>query len=431
MKGPSRWTIRARLTALTASLVLLTGTVLVLGGWWWLTSRLPEAALRVSDGAAYVTLSEGAPIQVSGSDGVVGKVPDELLGSGDLVAPSDGRPTTSIDLAAAAVQVASDNLAAEVARRAGLQSVVLLGVLTVVAVGIGWLAARRALAPVHAMTDAARHLGDGSLSSRLPADGPRDEVRELGETFNGMLDRIEASVRREQRLLANVSHELRTPLANQRIVLELALEGDGRDGDDPLLTAARSALEQNVRAHRLIEQMLLLARIEQSEAGARDDEALALRPLVERLAAEPALALLGPTGVGVSVVPGEAWPEVRGEPVLVERLVGNVLENAVRHNLPGGDVTVAVREVDGCAEVEVSNTGTELDPDEIAEWSAPFRRGAPSGAAERVRSQDGAGLGLSVVDAVARRYGIAVSSVPRAGGGLVVRMRWPAQPDRG
>lgn len=420
-----RWTIRARLTALTASLVLIAGTLLVLGGWWWLASSLPDAALQVSDGAVFVTLSEGEPIPVTGSDGVVGKVPDQLLVPSDPTPVSEVRPAATVDLAAAAVRIASENLAAEVARRAGLLALVLLGLLTVAAVAIGWFAAKRALAPVHAMTDAARRLEGSSLSARLPVGGPRDEVRELGETFNEMLDRVEGSVRREQRLLADVSHELRTPLANQRIVLELALEGAAPDDDGAVVAAARTAVEQNVRAHRLIEQMLLLARIEQGESGPRDDEEVGLLPLVERLSAAPALAALGPPGVSVAI-DSAGSPIVRGEPVLVERMVGNLVENAVRHNVAGGEVRIEVAEHDGRAEVLVSNTGPTVDPDGIDALFAPFRRGAPSAGSERVRSQDGVGLGLSVVAAIARRYGVELHASARTGGGLDVRLRWPA-----
>jgi signal transduction histidine kinase len=416
-----RLTIRSRLTLLTAGLVFIAGSVLVVGGYRWLTSRLPEAAVvPVTEGRIAVGVDQRTPVVLPGG---------QVLGRTTIAPsqPTDDGATAEpvVNLVSDAVRSASEQLAQEVARRAAVQSVALVVLLTAMALGIGWLAARRALAPVHSMTESARRLGGPSLSDRLPIEGPQDELRELGETFNAMLDRVEAAVRREQRLIANVSHELRTPLANQRAVLELALEPSSTNDAEALAASARTALEQNVRANRLIEQLLLLARVEQSDFDDRDTEEIDLLETMRRLVAQPALDQLRTDGVEVALDPRSTSTPVRGDTVLIERMLGNTLENAVRHNMVGGEVHVRVGNHNGHPEVQVVNTGPILPPDEIPGLLQPFRRGSTGPRTDRVRSQDGAGLGLSVVAAIARRYRISLQLEPRDEGGLSVTFRWP------
>lgn len=419
MKGPGLWTIRARLTLLTAGLVLAAGGVLVVGGYWWLTVSLPEAAVQVVDGRMRVDLGEGEAVEVPGGQSVIGRTTAVIVES--VVDSSISSNEPLVDIVAGAVSTTSDQITREVARRAALQSAVLLALLTAMAVAIGWFAARRALAPVHEMTESARRLWGSSLSERLVVEGPQDEVRELGETFNDLLGRVEESMRREQRLMANVSHELRTPLANQRAVLELALE---EPADDSLHAAAATALEQNIRADQLIEQLLLLARVEQSPRADRDTEQVDLAEVVRSVATAPALAALAAPDTEMTVDAPRAV-SVSGDSILIERLVGNLLENAVRHNTEAGWVRVDVMGDDGPARIVVANSGPHIAETELESLRQPFRRGAEGVTVERMRSGEGSGLGLSVVDAIARRYQIGVDLRPRQEGGLTVTLIWP------
>lgn len=367
-------TIRSRLTLLTAGLVFIAGSLLVAGGYLWLTARLPEAAVvPVTEGRIAVGVDQRTPVVLPGGQ-VLGRTTIEPSPPTDDAAPAE----PVVNLVSDAVRSASEQLAQEVARRAAVQSVALVALLTAMALGIGWLAARRALAPVHAMTESAGRLGAASLSDRLLIEGPQDEVRELGETFNAMLDRVEAAVRREQRLIANVSHELRTPLANQRAVLELALEPSSTDDAEALAASARTALEQNVRANRLIEQLLLLARVEQADFDDRDTEDIDLLETARRLVAQPALDQLRMDGVEVALDPRSTSASVRGDTVLIERMLGNTLENAVRHNMVAGKVHILVGVTTVTQKSRWSTPGPSCRPRRSPDCSSPSAEDPPN-----------------------------------------------------
>lgn len=384
-RGTSLWTIRARLTAIIAVLVLAVGGTMLLANYWWLTGSLPDARVQQVDGRIAVDVDGALPVELP--TGVAVLAP--TVGSGVS-------PTSSVDadLLAGAVAATSLGLTQNVTEQVGRQSLVLLLLLTVAAVAVGWVTARRALRPVHDMTTAARRVGAASLSERLPVDGPRDEISDLGETFNALLDRVEQAVGRERRLVANLAHELRTPLANQRIVLEVGLEdvdaAVGTGAPAGLLDASRTALQQNLRAQRLIEQLLLLARIEQSDEEALHEEMVDLGSTVAAIVAEPALRALGSPGVRIELEqPPAGTTPVRCEPVLLDRLIGNVVENAVRHNVPGGAVwiTVSVPVPGAGPRVLVENTGPVIPADALPSLFEPLRRGPAATSRERSRSE--------------------------------------------
>ncbi|MGY3340716.1 signal transduction histidine kinase [Streptomyces filamentosus] len=281
----------------------------------------------------------------------------------------------------------------------------------------GWVLAGRMLAPLTRITAAARGAGDGSLSHRIRLEGRRDEFRELADAFDGMLDRLESHVDEERRFAANASHELRTPLAISQTLLDLAREDPARDRED-LLARLRTA---NTRAIDLTEALLLLSR---SDRGTFAREAVDLS-LVAEEAAETLLPLAERRGIALDVTGGAAW--TGGSAELLLRMVTNLVQNAVVHNLPaGGTVTVRTAAEGDTSVVRVENTGPPLPPELVPTLTEPFRRGT-----DRVRTDEhaGAGLGLAIVHSVVRAHDGTLDLAPRPAGGLLATVRLPASPD--
>ncbi|MFE7550022.1 sensor histidine kinase [Streptomyces gardneri] len=281
------------------------------------------------------------------------------------------------------------------------------------AVFVGWWTAGRVLRPVHEMTARARGLaehaphGGGApdgVWGRIAVSGPDDELKELGDTFDALLGRLEAAFDSQRRFIANASHELRTPLATQRVAIQVGLDDDC-DVRDVLLDANR-------RSERLIDGLLLLAR---SERGLSEREDVPLGEVVEEACGEADEAQ-----VDVDAVVVGGGGVVRGSRVLLAQLVRNLVANAVAYNVPGGTVDVRV---DGGV-LTVTNTGPVVPAQDVDGLFEPFRRGEG-----RDRTGPGAGLGLSLVRSIAAAHGGTVRAVARdaaEGGGLVVTVTLPA-----
>jgi signal transduction histidine kinase len=282
----------------------------------------------------------------------------------------------------------------------------------------GYVLAGRALRPLHRVTTTARRLSGETLDQRISYTGPEDEVAELADTFDAMLDRIAAAFDTQKRFVANASHELRTPLAVMRTEVEVTL-GD-KDADVAefrrMGTVVRDA---SIRANALVEALLLLARTE-AQAGRR-----LARKLPADLAAGAAAALsaVGPEirRTSIEVQQDLAPAPVVGDSSLLERLAGNLIENAVRYNHLHGRLWVRTGSDATHSWLVVGNTGFEVDPADVPALFEPFRRGGR----ERTGAR-GSGLGLSIVRAVCDAHGGTVSAVARAGGGLEVVARLPA-----
>ena len=282
------------------------------------------------------------------------------------------------------------------------------------AVALGWLLAGRALGPLHAIAATARGVGRDSLDRRVRLEGPADELKGLGDTIDGMLARLDGAFASQQRFVANASHELRTPLAVIRAEVDVALADPDATVQELRATAERVRAATD-RCERLIESLLTLSR---SEADA------AARPDIVDLAAAADLGLEGIRGelrdAGLAVRRDLTAAAVRGDRRLIERLVANLVENAVRHNVPGGWLAVEAGVTDGVAHLRVENTGPIVAPERSDALLEPFQRGS------RGAPGSGAGLGLSIVRSVAEAHGGRIAVNARSGGGLVVGVQLEA-----
>ncbi|MDG4834040.1 HAMP domain-containing sensor histidine kinase [Solwaraspora sp. WMMD1047] len=325
------------------------------------------------------------------------------------------------------------------------QGGVALVVVSLIAVAFGWLIAGRSLQPLHQITATARRIAGAEtagrgLHERIALRGPRDEVRELADTFDLMLERLDRSFDGQRRFVANASHELRTPLALNRTLVELAVSRpDAAPGTRQL---GETLLAVNARHERLIEGLLTLADSESglvdrtpvnlAEVAAHVADQAAARladqsapPVADQAAppvADQAAAQAGDQTVAGLAIRRELAPaRTVGDPVLLERLTQNLVENAVRHNVAAdGWVSVSTGTVDGWALLSVSNSGPVVPPYEVEAIFQPFRRLRQ----EQVEGR-GFGLGLSIVRAVAHAHGGRAVAVPRDGGGLTVTVSLP------
>ncbi|MFI6816261.1 sensor histidine kinase [Nonomuraea sp. NPDC050328] len=308
---------------------------------------------------------------------------------------------------------AIDAARAELVRR----SVMVLIGMGLIAMILGYVVADRALKPVAKMTATARKLSESNLAhQRIDLKGPDDELKELADTFDEMLTRLNLAFDSQRRFVANASHELRTPLTINRTVLEIALTDPEASQD--LKALGRTLLEVNARNEKLIEGLLLLARSER--------ELAVRKPVDVKDVAATAVEQVLPFAEehGVTITTDLARAGTVGDPVLLERSVSNLLENAVKYNLPeSGKVWIQVGMSDGGAVVQVANTGQHVPAYEVNSLFEPFRRLH----ADRVDSAKGAGLGLSIVRAVVQAHGGSVTAAPREGGGLVVTVRLPGR----
>ena len=282
------------------------------------------------------------------------------------------------------------------------------------AFGLGWLLAGRALAPVRAIAATARRITHERLDARvrLP-DGPDDEVAELAGAFDAMLDRVEASVAAQQRFVANASHELRTPLTVIRTDAEVLLDDPGATREE-LLDAARAAVATTERTERLLDSLLVLAA---STQGTRRDETIDLAAVTRR---SVAAAQHDAQAAGLTIeVDAPAPLAVRGDEALLDRLVGNLVDNAVRYGAPGTRARVTLSRADGEAHLRVRSPGEPIANELMSRLAEPFERGSR-------RRARGSGLGLSIVRAVAEAHGGRLALSAPAAGGLVADVALPS-----
>jgi signal transduction histidine kinase len=296
-----------------------------------------------------------------------------------------------------------------------IQSGIALAIMAVVAIALGWVVAGRILRPLRSMTATTRQISEENLHERLALPGPLDELKDLGDTIDGLLERLEASFDAQRRFVANAAHELRTPLTMMRTSLDVAV---GKPGPVPpevniLASKLREGLDQ---ADRLVESFLVLARAQQGTLT--NLASVPLPQLVSAALAARSDAVIS-SGIEVRWIMGDA--EVIGSETLLARMVENLIDNAIRYNTPGGFIGVAT-EVDGAAaRLVVESDGTLLDERKVQELGQPFRRLG----ADRTASDRGIGLGLSIVAAIAAAHGGSLGLHARPEGGLQVVITLP------
>jgi len=302
-----------------------------------------------------------------------------------------------------------------------IEGVIAFTLIAVLGVAAGYLLTGRALRPIHQVTEAAQRLSEQTLDQRIGYRGPRDEVAELAATFDAMLDRLAQSFETQKRFVANASHELRTPLAVMRTEIEVTLADPDADPAE-LRRMATVVREASTRANGLVDALLVLAR----------SEAQASRGLARREPTDLATGVAGALSAMQHeidrvqiLVESDLQPvDVAGDPDLLGRLAGNLIENAVRYNHLHGRLWVNTSTEDGHAVLVVGNTGFEVAQRDVPGLFEPFRRGGR----ERTGAR-GSGLGLSIVRAVCDAHGgtVSVEAHPHPDGGLTVTCRLPLE----
>ena len=288
-----------------------------------------------------------------------------------------------------------------------------LGVTTILAGGLGWAVGGRILRPLRRITEAARQASQENLHTRLRLAGPRDELKELADTFDAMLGRLDAAFASQRRFVANASHELRTPLTVMRTLIDVTMAKPVRSTEqlEALVAKVRLAVDQS---EDLIEALLTLAR---SDRGVGPTEVVDLPTAVD-----DAIDLVGPRAAAerITIDASLSAAQTVGDRVLLERLVNNLLDNAARYNVAGGWIRVATGSQPGGVCLTVANSGQEVPGDRVPELFEPFRR-----LHDRVGTGPGNGLGLSIVQSVVTAHGGELTARPLPGGGLEVRVGLP------
>jgi signal transduction histidine kinase len=396
---PHRMTLRVRLTLIYSGLFLVAGVVLLATTYALFNQQLARAPWNV-------LVKDGPGLSASPS--------------------AAGVDTPAIDENIRLLQEQRHQLHEAATTSLLTQGGIALGLVAGAAAGFGWLVAGRVLAPLHQVTATARRIATApaagrGLHERIALRGPDDEVKELADTFDTMLERLDRSFDGQRRFIANASHELRTPLTVGRALVELAMNRTSASPDTRQL--GESLLQINARHEQLITGLLLLAT---SENELTDRRPVDLADVAAHVVAQTT-AQAGKAGLTMHEKLDET--ATIGDALLLERLVYNLVENGIRYNIgEGGWVRVVTRiDAGGQVEVQVSNTGPAVPPYEVPALFEPFHRLAT----DRVVTAKGAGLGLSIVRSVAATHGGRATAQAREGGGLVVTVTLPAQPDGG
>jgi signal transduction histidine kinase len=378
---------RSRLTLLYASLFALGGAALVLITYLLVAHTLHNKTKTRISPEVQQALEQCLRAAQTGRAGVMQKCA-AVYASGVQAGASAQRSTTLTHLLT--------------------YSLLSLAGATLLAAAAGWIVAGRILRPVHRLTAAARAASEQNLSQRIALQGPRDELRELADTFDTMLERLDRAFTSQRQFIANASHELRTPLTVMRTAMDVVL-AKPEPTHDELVSMAAEIRQAVDHSERLIEVLLVLAR---------NDQARALTdPLDLAAVAEDALEGRTASGITTTATLGEAL--VTGDHVLLERLIANLLDNAERYNVAGGTVAVSTTARDATSVLRVVNTGTVVPADMVERLFLPFTR-----LDDRTR-HDGFGLGLALVSSIAAVHGGTVHATAVPAGGLDIAVRLP------
>jgi signal transduction histidine kinase len=383
----SHLSARSRLTLVYASLFILGGAALVLITYLLVASTLHPTTTPRIPARIQQALAQCLQAARTGRAGVTQKCA-AVYANGVQAGAAAQRSTTLTHLLT--------------------YSLLTLAGVTLLAAAAGWIVAGRILRPVHRLTAAARAASEQDLSQRIALQGPRDELRELADTFDTMLERLDRVFASQRQFIANASHELRTPLTVMRTAMDVVLAKPEPTRDE-LISMAADVRQAVDHAERLIEALLVLAR---------NDQARALTDPLD-LAAVAEDALEGRTANGITTIAALGEAPVTGDRVLLERLVNNLLDNAERYNIAGGTVAISTTTDNGLSLVQVVNTGTLVPAGMVERLFLPFTR-----LDDRTR-HDGFGLGLTLVSSIAAVHGGTVRATAVPAGGLDITVRFP------
>jgi signal transduction histidine kinase len=379
--GPRR--VRARLTLLFGALFTISGAAL-LGITYLLVAR-------ATDRVAFVRIGDSGPPR-----------------SMDL-----GQAAPSLDANAQAWRNLAWQQHQEDLHHLLIQSGVALAIMLVISIGLGWLVAGRILRPLRAMTITVQQISEHNLHERLAVGGPRDELKDLADTIDGLLSRLDSALGTHKRFVANAAHELRTPLTVEHALLEETLID--RDANlQSFRDTFQRLLALNQQRARLLESLLTLTG---SEQGLGRRELVDLSALTRTLL-HATRAQADGKELRLKTVPRPA--ALSGDPALVERLVANLIDNAIEHNVPRGHVNVTTGTRAGQAVLTVTNTGRQIPPDEVDRLFEPFQR-----LDRTAHRRNHHGLGLSIVRAIAAAHDAHLTAQARPGGGLTIEVSFP------
>ncbi len=393
-------TIRLRLTLVYGGLFLCSAAAL-LAITYVLLHHQYTGNFFISSGRQAVVQFQGSGAITKGAGGVITK---------ESVFPVPVGPNAvagSRKIALAAAQGQSD----AALHQLFVASAIAFAVMAALSIWAGWVIAGRALRPLRTITDTAREISASNLHRRLDLEGPDDELKQLGTTVDGLLGRLETSFEAQRQFVANASHELRTPLTLERTLLELALS-DPNASIESYRHTCEQLLAVGEQQERLIEALLTLSR---SQRGLDNHQPV-------DLAAITATAATAADHGGLALETTIRPAHTTGNPRLVERLVANLLNNAVQHNVDGGHIELATDTRDGRAVLTIANTGPKIPAGELDRIFQPFQRLGTT----RTTGTNGLGLGLSIVQAIADAHDATVSTTAPDDGGLHVQISFPA-----
>jgi signal transduction histidine kinase len=404
MTGP-RLTIRSRITLLCTGLFVICGAVLVVITYTLVATLLPvvTSASISPEQRAYLA---GCGHDLQRSDVDVERRTRCLKAVKAVTDPAfDADVDPAFD---AGVDLGAQRQRDETLTHLLAYSLATLAVVAVLAALGGWMIARRVLRPVHMLTMAAQAASEHNLSARVSLDGPRDELRELADTFDRMLGRLHTAFDSQRRFIANASHELRSPMTDMRTTVDVVLSKPAPTPDE-LIGMGRDIRTAVDQADALINALLTLTR---NEYGLTVREPVSLAAVAEEVLDA---VDLGDLHQYTSLQPAATT----GDPLLLERLIINLVDNALRYNIPGGTIELTTSTVDGRAVLTVANTGPVIALDAVDGLLEPFQR------LHDRSNNDGFGLGLAIVASISAVHGGTVTAQPLPGGGLNVTVILP------
>ena len=405
-RGKRSLTIRLKLTLWYGFVFILGGVILIAANYYMVRNSLNIAPEKAR---AAVVQKYGLNPGALEFGHFPGANPGQPM---DRYVTVDGIPLPRL------IDEAQSHLRAEALRQLWIRSLIALAIMVVFVFGLSWLVAGRMLRPLHAITSTARRLSGSTLHERINLHGPRDELKELADTFDSMLGRLDTAFTAQREFVANASHELRTPLTIIRTEVDVALS-DPEVSPEELQEMGAAITEAVGRSEGLIDGLLVLA-----SADADGRPAMTELDLAEIAANEVEITSGEADGLDLRLELDLQPAPVLGEQALLERLAGNLVENSIAHNLPNGWFSVKTRIVGDKAVLTVANSGPILSPEDLERLFERFYRPDKS----RSRKTGGFGLGLSIVKSVATAHGGTVQLAGLPEGGLEVTVTLPAAP---